>query len=202
MHLLLAFAPFVAFFAAMRLVSPLAGLCAASLVSLWMCLRMWRRRESVKVLEIGTLMLFVLLLAYTVVARPVWTVATVRLAVDGGLFAIAAISLLIGKPFTLQYAREQVPPELWNNPRFIAVNRHLTLAWTAAFLVMVLADVAAEYVPAIPLWVDIAATVAAMVGAVLFTVKYPAAVRRRAMAQAEAAQAAQAAAAQAAQARG
>ena len=57
--------------------------------------------------------LFGALVFYTLVAAPEWTVATVRLAVDAGLFAIALVSLLVGRPFTLQYARESVPKEFW-----------------------------------------------------------------------------------------
>ena len=184
MGMLTGFAPFIAFFIAMRLASPLAGLGAACAVSLAMCLRMWRRGESLKVLEVGSLALFALLLLYTAIAAPQWTVATVRLAVDAGLFAIVAISLAIGRPFTLQYARERVPQEYWNAPRFLAVNRHITLAWAVALAIMVAADASAEYVSAIPLWIDIAATVAAFAGAVIFTVRYPAAVRRAAEAAA------------------
>jgi hypothetical protein len=36
----------------------------------------------------------------------------VRLRVDAGLLLIVLITLLVGKPFTLQYAREQVPQDL------------------------------------------------------------------------------------------
>ena len=164
----------------MRLVSPLAGLAAAFAVSLLLGIRQWRGGESIKVLEIGTLALFGALVLYTLAAEPHWTVATVRLAVDSGLFAIALVSLLIGQPFTLQYARERVPQEYWSTPLFIATNRWITAAWTAAFAVMVLADAAAEYVEAVPLWVDIAATIAAFAAAFWFTQWYPALVQRRA----------------------
>jgi hypothetical protein len=164
----------------MRLVSPLAGLAAAFAVSLLLGVRQWRRGETIKVLEIGTLALFGALLLYTLALAPHWSVATVRLAVDSGLFAIAFLSLLIGQPFTLQYARERVPQEYWSTPLFIATNRRITWAWTAAFAVMVLADTAAEYVEVIPLWVDIAATMAAFAVAFWFTRWYPALVQRRA----------------------
>jgi hypothetical protein len=164
----------------MRLVSPLAGLAAAFAVSLLLGVRQWRRGETIKVLEIGTLALFGALLLYTLALAPHWSVATVRLAVDSGLFAVAFLSLLIGQPFTLQYARERVPQEYWSTTLFIATNRRITWAWTAAFAVMVLADTAAEYVEVIPLWVDIAATVAAFAVAFWFTRWYPALVQRRA----------------------
>ena len=108
-----------------------------------------------------------------------WTVATVRLAVDAGLFAIVAVSLAIGRPFTIQYAREQVAEQFWNTPQFMAVNRAISSVWGAAFAVMVLADLAAAYVAAIPVWADVAASVLAFAAAVTFTRWYPARVRRQ-----------------------
>ena len=179
MAIVLGLTPFIAFFALMRLVSPLAGLIAALLASVVLGIRMWQRGESIKALEIGSLILFGGLALYTLVAAPVWTVATVRLAVDAGLLAIVVISLAIGRPFTLQYAREQVPQEFWTAPLFISTNRLITSVWAAAFAVLVAADAAAEYLPAaVPLWVDIAASVLALCGAAAFTFWYPARVRR------------------------
>ena len=106
--------------------------------------------------------------------------ATVRLVVDSGLFAIGLASLMIGMPFTLQYAREQVPRKYWDSPLFFTTNQRITGAWTAAFAVMAAADAAAEYVEEIPVWIDIAATVAAFVAALWFTRWYSALARRRA----------------------
>jgi hypothetical protein len=180
MSVLLGLTPFITFFALTRLVHPLAGLVGAFTVALLLGFVQWRRGESVKVLEIGSLALFGALVLYTLVARPEWTVATVRLAVDGGLFAIAFVSLLIGQPFTLQYARESVPREFWTLPVFFTTNQRITAVWTAAFAIMAGADALAQYVEFIPLYVDIAASVAGFVGAVWFTRWYPATVRRRA----------------------
>jgi hypothetical protein len=179
MSILLGLTPFIVFFVLMRLVHPLAGLGAAFAVSVLMGFVQWRRGESIKVLEVGSLVLFGVLTLYTLIVAPEWTVATVRLAVDGGLFLIAAVSLLIRQPFTLQYARESVPQELWTSPIFFTTNVRITAVWTAAFAVMTAADAAAQYVEAIPVWVDIAATIAAFVGAFWFTRWYPAVVRRR-----------------------
>ena len=134
----------MSFFALMRLFSPLAGLAGALVASLLLGLRQWQRREQMKVLELGTLTLFSALVLYTLIAAPEWTVATVRLAVDGGLLAIVLVSLAIDQPFTLQYARERVPQEYWAAPLFIATNRRITAAWAAAFAVMTGADAAAQ----------------------------------------------------------
>ena len=102
-----------------------------------------------------------------------------RLAVDTGLLAIALVSLAIGRPFTLQYARERVPEAIWALPVFYTTNRLITGVWAGAFAMLVAADAAAEYVEAIPLWVDVAASVAAFAAAVWFSRWYPEAVRRR-----------------------
>lgn len=178
MGILLGLTPFIAFFVLMRAVSPLAGLIAGLLASALLGVRMWQRGESIKILEIGSLVLFAGLVVYTLVAAPVWTVASVRLAVDGGLLAIVLVSLAIGRPFTLQYAREQVAKEFWTTPRFIAANRLITAVWAGALVVLVAADWAAEYLPAVPLWIDVVTSILAFVGAVWFTIWYPARLRR------------------------
>ncbi len=109
---------------------------------------------------------------------------TVRLAVDGGLLGIALFSLAIRRPFTLQYARERVPEQYWGLPIFLTTNRIITSVWAATFAIHVAADAAAQYVAAIPIWVDVVVSIAAFVGAVIFTRRYPEAVRRRAIASA------------------
>ncbi len=179
MNIVLGLAPFIVFFVLMRAVSPSAGLAAAFVVSVLLGIRQWRRGESVKVLEVGSLLLFGALLLCTLIAAPDWTVATVRLAVDGGLLAIVLVSLAIGMPFTLQYARESVPQKVWTSPIFMTTNRRITGVWAAAFAVMTAADAAARYVEGIPLWVEIVASVVAFAVAVWFTRWYPAVVRRR-----------------------
>jgi hypothetical protein len=91
MGILLGLAPFIAFFALMRLVSPLAGLAAGFVVSLLLGVRVWWRGGTIKILEIGSLILFAALTLYTLVAAPAWSVATVRLVVDAGLLAIVLV---------------------------------------------------------------------------------------------------------------
>lgn len=179
MSIVLDLVPFFVFFALMRSISPVAGLLGALVASALLCLRTRRLGKVAKVLEVGGLMLFGLLVAYTLIAAPQWTVARVRLAVDGGLLAIALVSLAIDRPFTLSYARERVPEALWATPVFLTTNRIITAVWAGAFAVHVAADAAAEYISAIPLTVDVVASIAAFLAAVWFTRWYPARVRRR-----------------------
>lgn len=133
MSILLSLSPFAMFFVLMRGHSPLAGLLGAFVVSLLLCGRLSRRGESLKTLEVGSLVVFGALVVYTLLAEPSWSVATVRLAVDAGLLAIVLTSLAIGRPFTIQYARERVPEAIWALPVFFTTNRLITVVWAIAF---------------------------------------------------------------------
>lgn len=51
-----------------------------------------------------------------------------------GVFAMVAwATLAAGFPFTIQYARERAPREVWNSPLFVRINRILTVMWAAIF---------------------------------------------------------------------
>ncbi|MCF4125094.1 hypothetical protein [Methylobacterium sp. SyP6R] len=172
MNLLASFAPFFAFAILIHLDHVAAALWAGAAVAAALLLRdRLVRHRSFKILEVGTLVLFAGLAVYTRVTGQSWTIPAVRLVVDAGLLLIVLASLAIGQPFTLQYARETTPPEVWGTAPFRQVNRTITLVWAAAFAVLVLADAAMVSVPEIPRRIDILATVLALVGAYKFTVR-------------------------------
>lgn len=81
--------------------------------------------------------------------------------------------MAIGRPFTLQYAREQVDRELWESTEFKRTNYVITAVWAAAFVVLVLADLILLYVPQLPPRVGIIATILALSDAIKFTGWYP-----------------------------
>ncbi|HZC98574.1 MAG TPA: hypothetical protein VE267_21070 [Bradyrhizobium sp.] len=183
MAILLAFAPFLAFAVTDRLVGSVEGLFVGFAVSAVLLLRDWlSRNRSPKLLEIGTAALFGALALYTLVSHPAWSIIGVRLVVDAGLLLIVVISLAIRQPFTLQYAREQVPQALWTSREFIRSNDVITTVWALAFAVMVAADLVLLTLPDLPPRFGIIATVLALVGAIKFTGWYPN--RRRAAAEA------------------
>ena len=178
MEILLAFAPFITFAVVDRLSGPTEGLIAGAAVSAALLLRDLVRGRTAKVLEVGTAILFGSLALYALLGRPSWSVVGVRLVVDAGLLLIVLASLAMRRPFTLQYAREQVAPELWGAPEFVRTNYVITAVWALAFAVMVVAELVLLYVPDIPPRAGIVAIVLALVGAVKFTGRYPE--RRRA----------------------
>jgi hypothetical protein len=177
MNVLIGFAPYVALFVLMHAGSVVLGLWAAFAVALGVAVWSWVRTRSSKVLEIGNVALFAALAVFTMATDWQWTLMAVRLTVDAGLLAIVLVSLAIGRPFTIQYAREIVPEEYWDTPRFLATNRTITWVWAAAFAVIVASHAAAVIVPAMPLRLDVAVTVLALVAAYKFSTWYPERVR-------------------------
>lgn len=175
MNLLWGFAPFFAFVIVERLAGIMPGLLAACAVSVLITLRdAIRGGWHPKWLEIGTLLLFGGLAAYGLVS-PIenWTIAQVRLCIDTGLLLIVLTSLAVGHPFTLPYARESTPREIWNTPRFLHVNKVICIAWAIAFAVMVAADLLLVYAPQLPHVIAIGVTVVALFAAAKFTTQYP-----------------------------
>lgn len=175
MGILFAFAPFIAFVVIERMIGVPAGLAAGAIVSATLLVRdLVSRTRSVKMLEIGTFLLFGGLTLIALLPGVVqWSIAAVRLRVDAGLLLIVLASIVMRRPFTLQYAREQVVPDLWDDPEFVRTNYIITSAWAAAFAVMVIADLVLTYLPALPHSFSIVATVLALVAAVKFTGWYP-----------------------------
>jgi hypothetical protein len=181
MNMFLAFAPFIAFALLERVSGVVPALCAAAAISAALLVRDWMSpTRKVKLLEIGTLVLFGGLAVYELFVASSWSVLDVRLRVDLGLLIVVLVSLAVRQPFTLQYAKERAPPEVWREPRFMHVNVVLTSAWALAFAAMVLADIMMIYVPGVPLSVGIVVTVAAVVGAFKFTDWYVARATARA----------------------
>ncbi|HET7884611.1 MAG TPA: hypothetical protein VFL62_00160 [Bradyrhizobium sp.] len=145
----------------------------AALVSFGLIGREILLGRSAKILEVGTCILFGSLAVYAYLLSANWPIVGVKLAVDIGLLAIVLFSLVIGRPFTIQYARERVPQEFWDNPKFFRTNLLITLVWLAAFVAIIVADLVLLYMPDVPHAVGVLLTIGALYGAFKFTVTYP-----------------------------
>jgi hypothetical protein len=169
-----AFAPFVAFVVATRFWSPAVALAAGAVVAAALVGRgVFVQKQPPRILEAGTAILFLALVVYTVVAHATWSVFAARLVVDAGLLTIVVVSIAIRQPFTIQYAREQVPEEFWSSPRFLHINDAISGAWALAFALIVACDYAVIAYPATPAVLAFAVIVAVIAGASAFTTWYP-----------------------------
>jgi hypothetical protein len=177
MTLFLILAPFATFATLMMLTSVKLSLAAAAAVGFGLVGWDLFKGRSLKMLSAGAMILFLTLCGYHLLARNELSPTTVRLIVDSGVLAIALGSIAIRKPFTLQYALEVVDAETSKQPRFIRTNYILTWVWSAAFVLMLVADIVSIYLPSMPLWVCAAIAFAARNSATYFTQWYPRHVR-------------------------
>ncbi len=169
MTMFLSLAPFACLAAIMTLTTPTWGLLAAAAIALGVVTYDLARGASVKTLTIGAAIAFGGLGAYGLLTGTEWTALTVRLSANGLVLAIAALSLMIRLPFTLQYAREMTTPEVRSLPAYHRVNYILTGVWTAALVLMLTADLLPLYVPALPIWIGVTAGFVLHYGAMIFT---------------------------------
>ena len=177
MAFFLILAPFATFATLMMLTTVKISLAASALVAFGLVTRDIIEGRSIKMLSTGSLVLFASLAGYHLMAANELSPTSVRLAVDGGVLAIALGSIAIRLPFTMQYAREVVDAETSKLPRFVRTNYILTWVWSAAFVLMLVADIVSIYLPSMPLWVCAATAFAARNSAVYFTRWYPKHVR-------------------------
>ena len=173
MTIFLILAPYGAFASLMLLTSAKASVFAAAAIGVAVIALDFIRGRSLKWLGAGSAVLFAALGLYLMLIDPTLGNSAVKLSVDTGIFAISLTSMLIGRPITLQYAREAVAAETAAMPGFLRANYIITAAWTGAALVMIVANLAMLYVPGLPLWLGLAIALAARNSAVYFTKWYP-----------------------------
>ncbi len=166
-------APFGSFALLMLFAPAATSLFAAAALALGIVVWDVARGGSVKMLAVGSMLLFASIGCYVTLIDGNWSRTALHLAVDLGVLAIALLSLAIRSPFTIQYAREQVDAETTRLPGFLAANYVITWAWTFAFVLMLLADMLVMFVPGLPLWIGFAIAFAARNAALYFTRWYP-----------------------------
>ena len=173
MTIFLILAPYAAF-ALLMLVAPTdvalfsaAGICLAVIAYDMV------RGRSLKILGVGSVVVFIAVGGYVTEIDPDLSVSGVKFAVDAGIFLVTLGSIVAGKPFTLQYALEVVDAETAKLPGFIKANYLITAVWTVSMLLMMAGNAALIYLPGLPLWSGLLIAFAARNSAVYFTKWYP-----------------------------
>ncbi len=173
MMIFLILAPYGAFATLMLFASTAASLFVSAAICVGVIALDVFKGRPIKMLGAGSAILFVALGCYITLVDTGLSTSAVKLSVDTGVLAISLASLAIRRPFTLQYALEVVDPETAQLPGFLQANYVITWAWTACFVLMVLANVLLIYLPGLPLWAGIAIAFAARNTAIYFTKWYP-----------------------------
>jgi hypothetical protein len=98
----------------------------------------WITGSSPKMLEYSDVVYFAglaVVVAFADVGTKHWLELWGGEVANAALLAITLGSVMIRKPFTLQYAREDTPREYWDQPEFLRVNYLITWVWIAAFAI-------------------------------------------------------------------
>ncbi len=111
-----------------------------------------------------------------------WTVRFMGVLANGALAVGAWTTLALGRPFTLEYAKEHTDPSRWNHPAFVRTNTVLTATWAAVFTVGAGLAWLKSQGTAWPEWQIEALNYSMMLSCLLFTTWYPERVKRRAQA--------------------
>ncbi len=86
------------------------------------------------ILTWGALLFFGFNLVAVVLLENLWVIDHLDILTNAALAGIAGLSVALGRPFVLQYARETVPPERQALPDFYRICRNLSLIWLVVFL--------------------------------------------------------------------
>jgi hypothetical protein len=113
------------------------GVCVALGASLLTMLLSSVRRIKIHALDVFGAAFFAVLAVVGLLANPnlirwleVWAGELTNIALT--TFVIA--TLVVRKPFTLPYAREETPEEFWDSSLFLRINYVISSVWAGAFL--------------------------------------------------------------------
>jgi len=173
MTIFLILAPYGAFALLMLVTSATVSLLTGAAICLAVMAFDMVRGRSMKILGAGSVIVFAAVGGYVSLIDPNLSVSGVKFAIDTGIFLLTLTSIVIRRPFTLQYAREVVDAEIARLPGFIRANYIITWAWTGSMLLMMSGNVAMIYLPGLPLWSGLLIAFAARNCAVYFTKWYP-----------------------------
>jgi hypothetical protein len=173
MTIFLILAPFGSFALLMLVTSAQIALFASAAICLAVIGIDVYRGRSIKMLGAGTVIVFTALGAYIALIDPSMSHSAVKLTVDICVLAISLASLVIRKPFIMQYALEEVDAETAKLPGFRKAIYTITWAWTGAFVLMIIGNVLTIYVPGLPFWSGLVIAFAARNSAAYFTSWYP-----------------------------
>ena len=177
LKLLLAFSPWIAFWiisGGHSMVRLQVGICVAAVLVIVMGITKLHRGL---ILWAGVVF-FAFALVTVVLLKNMWVIRHLGILASGTLFIGTLLSILIGQPFTEDYAREHVSPELWDSPGFIRGSYTVTSAWGFIFLINTLVNVAKPHFTELSEWFR-GLELSILVSGVVFTNLYSQAARKK-----------------------
>ena len=120
----------------------LASLERATVISLVACVTIgFRELKQGFILAWGTLLFFSMCVIMVNLLHVMWVAMYMDLLSNSALACVMWLTLLLGKPFVLQYARRDLPREQWNDQGMIRGCRLMTIVWASLMTVSVLLSI-------------------------------------------------------------
>ena len=89
----------------------------------------YRQLRSGFILQWGSVIFFAWCIVMVNYLQSVTIAKNMGIIDNGFLASIIWLTILVGKPFTLQYAREDLPKERWNDPGLVQSCRFMAIVW-------------------------------------------------------------------------
>jgi hypothetical protein len=133
----------------------------------------FRELRSGYILTWGTLVFFSSCAILVNIFKVVWVASQMSLLANSALAVTMWLTLLLGKPFALQYARKGLPKEHWNDPNFIRGCRFITVVWACLMSLSALVSLI-HRIPGLkwPEWVFFLLSMCIMLTGLTFTTVY------------------------------
>ena len=124
-------------------------------------------------LQWGTLIFFIVCAITVDGMKSIFVAKSMGILSNGFLALVIWGTILIGKPFTLQYARAELPKERWDDPALLQSCRFLAIVWACLLTFLALVAGFKSLTPGVfPDGFYFGITIAAIVGGIVFTSLY------------------------------
>jgi len=114
-----------------------------------------------------------------VIFENLWTAKHMGVIANGVLALFTWFTILIKKPFTLEYAKAETDPSVWKHPVFMQINYVLSATWGGVFSLNTLLALGKMQNFLLPEVAYDGMSHVFLIGAVIFNSWYPKQVRRR-----------------------
>ena len=119
----------------------------------------------------GGILFFGFSLITVVLFGNIWVTRHLGVLSHGTLAGLSWLSILLRRPFTMDYAKQYIPEQLWTTQAFILKNNIITGIWAVAFSINLADAVIKIYHPGISGMLTETIDNAAMLLAIIITVK-------------------------------
>jgi len=93
------------------------------------------------ILSWGTLLFFIFCAIMVNLFHVIWVALYMDLLSNSALAFVMWLTLLMNKPFVLQYARRDLPREKWEEPGMIQGCRQMTIVWASLMTISVILSI-------------------------------------------------------------